>query len=326
MTKMKIISHTTKNPEKREYLRNGISEVAPHAELRFIENDDEVKGALSTADVFFTYNFERDWWNEENNLKWIHIGGSGINHIRFPELVESGITISNSRGVHGRNMAEYTLAAMLRFSQKFDLAEKYRIHRNWRIAKMPMTQTSFTLAGKNAGIIGAGEVGSAVGELCRTMSMNTFGLTRSAKPKPSWADKWGTAENLPDLLKWSDFVVVCAPGIPETVGMIGAGEFELMKPSSYIINISRGNIIDEQALVDALQDEQIAGACLDVFTKEPLPENSQLFNVRNLFITPHIAGNYPGYSMDVIDMFLKNLKLYCESGRLINMVDLGRGY
>ena len=323
---MKIVSHTTKNPKKREHLRRGVGEIAPDATLQFIESDEEVRNALSDAEIFYTYNFERDWWREDNRLKWVHIGGSGVNQIRFPELLESGIVITNSRGVHGRNMAEYVLAAMLRFSQKFDLAEKYRIHRNWRIAKMPMTQTSFTLAGKNAGIIGAGEVGSAVGELCKNFGMNIYGLTRSVKEKPSWADEWGTSENRPDLLKWSDFVVICAPGIPETVGMIGAGELDIMNSSSYIINISRGNIIDEKALIDALQNEKIAGACLDVFTKEPLPENSTLFNVRNLFITPHISGNYPGYSVDVIDMFLKNLKLYIEGGRLINMVDLRRGY
>ena len=323
---MNILSNTTKNPEKRHYLAHGIKDIAPESYIHFLEPEEDAKAILAEADIFFTYYFERDWWSEDNNLKWLHIGGSGVNHIRFPELVDSDVVITNSRGMHHHYMSEFVLGAMLRFAQKFDIAEKYRIHRNWREVKTHMTRESFTLHGKNVGIVGAGEAGSAVGKLCKTIGMNVFGITRSVKEKPTWADAWGTSNKLPDLLKWSDFIVVAAPGIPETIGLINHDQFGIMKPSSYIINISRGNIIDERSLIEALEHGKIAGACLDVFETEPLPENSQLFNVKNLFITPHISGNFPEYAIEAIDLFLKNLKLYTDGRSLINRVDLRKGY
>lgn len=323
---MKILSHTTKSPTKRQHLEDGIRKIDPGIEISFFEEGEEVRSALENVEIFLTYNFERDWWIGEKSLRWVHIGGSGINHILFPELIESNVIVTNSRGIHGKTMAEYALAVMLRFTQRFDLAESWRQHRNWREAKLPMTRNSSMLVGKNVGVIGAGEVGSAVGKLCKAVGMCTFGLTSAEKPKPDWADKWGTITNLPELLKWSDFIILSLPGVDGSRKLIGKVELEMMKKSAFILNFARGGIIDESAIINALDNEIIAGACLDVFENEPLPEDSPLFSVKNLFITPHIAGNYPQYTIDVLNLFLENLKSYLDGMPLKNIVDLKRGY
>jgi len=323
---LKILSHTTKSPAKRKYLEDGISELDSKIEVAFIEEGDDVSSKLKKAEIFLTYNFQRDWWVGEDSLRWVHIGGSGINHIRFPELIESNVIVTNSRKIHGKTMAEYALAAMLRFTQRFDLAEEWKLHRNWRETKMPMTRMTSIIAGKQIGIIGAGEVGSAVGRLCKAVGMRIFGLTLTDKPKPDWADKWGTIDKLPELLGWSDFIILSLPGVEGARKLIGKAELDLMKKSVFILNFARGGIIEESSLINSLEKENIAGACLDVFETEPLPEDSPLFRTKNLFMTPHIAGNYPQYTLDVLKLFLDNLKLYLSGEPLKNMVNLKRGY
>ena len=323
---MKILSHTTKNPEKRRYLIAGARKIDPAVEIDFIEPEDNVADKLEKAEIFLTYDFERDWWTGEKYLRWVHIGGSGVNHIRFPELLESGVIITNSRGIHARTMAEYTFAALLYFAQRFNLAEEWRRSRDWRHYKSEMTRASFTLRGKNLGIIGAGQIGSAIGKMGKALEMNTFGIVKSAKPQPDWADRWGGKEALEELLRWADFIVLTLPGTVDSLGLIGEREIGLMKPSAYIVNISRGGIVEEDVLIKALNEGKIAGACLDVFATEPLPEDSPLFTTKNLLITPHIAGNYPDYTIDVLDLFLENFRRYSAGETLLNLVDLKRGY
>ena len=323
---MIILSHTTRNPQKRARLIGGVGKTVPGAELRFVESGGDVAKIIIGAEIMLTYRFEPEWLASSDALRWIHIGGAGVDHIRSPRLLDSNIIITNSRGIHARIIAEYVLGAMLHFSQRFDCAWKYRIQRNWRAAKEPMTQSSFTLKDKKAGIIGGGSIGGGVGEMCAKMGMSVFVLTRIKRESLPYAEITGGSEDIDSLLKWADFVVVSLPLTGETKGLLDARRISLMKPSACLINISRGGIVDETALAEALKENHIAGAGLDVFETEPLPENSPLFNVSNLLLTPHIAGNYPEYTIEVIDLFLKNLKRYAAGEPLMNTVDLRRGY
>jgi len=323
---MKIVSHTTKAPDKREYLRRGMERLCPQSELVFIDDDNDAVEKLKGTEIFLTYRFQRDWWESCYALKWTHIGGAGINHLAFPELINSPVIVTNSRGIHCRPMAEYVLAAMLWFAQKLDYAEKWKNHRDWQKAKRPMTRESFVLRGKKVGIVGGGAVGSAVRDLCLKMEMGLFVLHRVRRTESPWNVRNGDFGDLDELLQWADFVILTLPLTQETAGCIDRRRLGLMKPNAILINIARGGLVDETALAEALSAGKIGGACLDVFREEPLPEDSFLFHTPNLLITPHISGNYPEYTTDVIDLFLDNLERYLQGKPLKNIIDWKKGY
>ncbi len=323
---MKIVSHTTKDSLKLARLADGLNEIALGAELRYIQPGEDVAAALRGAEIILTYRFEPEWWSGAHQLRWVHIGGAGVNHILFPELIASEVIVTNSRGIHTRTMAEYVLAAMLHFSQRFDRACEYKSNRKWRAAKIPMTRSSILLKDKKVGIIGAGAIGGGVGEMCGKLGMRVFAINRSKRVELPFAEITGGFEGIDKLMAWADFVVVTLPFTAETMGLIDARRIGLMKPGSYLINIARGGIVEETALIEALLHGRIAGAALDVFETEPLPDNSPLFEIPNLLLTPHIAGNYPEYTIDVIDLFLENLKRYLKGKPLKNIVDKNRGY
>jgi len=323
---MKIVSHTTINPVKREYLRQGVLRLCLEADLSFIEAEDHPADKLKGAEIFLTYRFERDWWLVCNKMKWIHIGGAGVNHIAFPELVNSAVIVTNSRGIHCRTMAEYVLSVMLYFGQQLRLAEEWKRHRQWQKAKQPMTLNSFTLRGKKVGIVGGGAVGAAVRDLCLKMDMCLFVLHRTRRTDTPWNVRNGDFSDLDELMQWADFVVIALPLTQETAGCIDRRRIGLMKPGAILINLARGGLVDETALADALNEKKLAGACLDVFQKEPLPADSPLFDIPNLLITPHISGNYVEYTIDVIDLFLDNLQRYLQGKPLKNVIDWKKGY
>ena len=323
---MKIVSHTTKNPEKRSYLTEGVKRISPDIEVVFIEPDDDPKVILRNTEVFLTYIFQQQWWESCNKLKWMHIGGAGVNHIAFPELVRSDVIVTNSRGIHARTMTEYTLAVMLYFAQSLHRAEVWKNHRDWVQSKLPMTRQSFTLRGKKVGIIGGGAIGTAIRDMCLKMEMGLFVIHRKRRSDTPWNVRNGDMGDLDALMQWSDYVIVTLPLTPETKNCIDRSRIGLMKESAVLINIARGGIVDEKALADALKNEKIAGAALDVFAEEPLPESSELFNAKNLLMTPHIAGNYPEYTIDIFNLFFDNLEKYLQNRPMKNIIDWARGY
>ena len=322
----KIVSHTTRNPAKRSYLLSEVKRIAETLELHFVEPDDNPAVILEGAEIFLTYSFQRSWWKGCIDLKWIHVGGAGVNHILFPELLESEVIITNCREMSAGTMAEYTLGVMFYFAQRLNLAEEWKHKRKWHDAKIPMTQGSFKLLGKRVLILGAGNVGKAVMELCLTIGMTVDMVNRSGAGDFPAGVGIGDIANLDYFLSKADFIVIALPLTNKTYNFVDWHRISRMKSSAVIINISRGRILDEEALVEALNSNIISGACLDVFAEEPLPEDSPLFEVKNLLITPHIAGNYPEYTLDMIDMFLENLARYLQGEELINVVDLQRGY
>jgi phosphoglycerate dehydrogenase-like enzyme len=323
---MIIVSHTTKNPQKRSHLLARVKKIASETEVRFIEEGDDVRETLRGAEVFLTYRFEREWWSGDESLKWVHLGTAGINHILFPELVNSKITVTNCRGMHGRTMAEYVLGVMLYFSQRLYLAEELKHHRDWLRAKDPMTRRSFLLRGKTVTIVGAGAVGSVIGEMCHLLGMRVSAINRTKRNGFFWAEKCGDMNDSDNFLGEADFVIICLPLTDKTRRLFDENMIRALKPQAILINISRGGIVDEDALMNALNEDKIGGACMDVFEREPLPEDSPLYRAKNLLITPHIAGNYPEYAIEVIDIFLDNLQRYVKGEPLKNVMDLKKGY
>ena len=286
----------------------------------------EMDADLEDAEVLLSrYRLPQNVPGRTPKLKWVHVTGAGVERILDSGLLEAGITLTNSRGVAARPIAEWVLGAMLIFAKRMPLWSHRQQQREWIRADVE----PFSLQGKTAGILGLGAIGGEIALLCKAMEMTVLATRRSvaARQGPSASvDILFPASETEEVLKVSDFVVIALPLTPETAGRIGEGELRLVKRSAYLLNIGRGPIVDEAALTRALQEGRIAGATLDVFEQEPLPKESPLWGLENVVVTPHISGNVDGYDARVAKLFRENLRRYLAGEHLLNVVDRDRGY
>ncbi len=258
------------------------------------------------------------------SLKWIHSQAAGIDYIdRSPGLLDAGVVISSSSGVHARPLSETVLGAIIALAKGFPQAVRRQGRREW------LRYTPEDIEGKVVCVIGAGKIGTAIAERCRAMGMRVIGVRRAA---PTGRSDVGPFERvlgrdgLAEALASSDYVVLCAPRTPETVGMIGASEFGSMKEGARFINVARGDLVDEGALIGALESRGLAGAYLDVFATEPLPDDSPLWDMENVLITGHSGAGSADRDERVVEIFLENLRRYLIGRALVNVYDHERGY
>ncbi|MFC1999045.1 D-2-hydroxyacid dehydrogenase [Chloroflexota bacterium] len=277
---------------------------------------------LPEAEVAFGLNFPDNMIARAHNLKWIQVFLSGIDYFKAKGLMPEHIVFTKTAGIQGTAMAESIICCMLMFAKQMPTYFQNKLIRNWGRAE------SITLHGKTLGILGLGNVGKELAHLGKAFGMRVIANRRSAKKvgRARNVDLLLPSSHLHQLLKKSDFVVLTLPLTPDTQKMIGVKEFNAMKNSAYIINISRGQIIDEDALIEALVSKQIAGAGLDVFAVEPLPLNSVLWDMPNVIISPHVAANMDGFPELATELFCENLRRYINGRKLLNVVDKETGY
>lgn len=249
---------------------------------------------------------------------WISVGGSGCDHLGRWEA--SRTTVTNSAGVAAHMMAEFALGGMLHFTLDIPGLARDKAARHWEPARL-MTP----LRGKTLLIVGLGQTGRAVAARARTFGMHVIGTRARPAPMEN-VDEVHPAAALPSLWPRADAIVVSVPLLPATRGLIGERDFAAMKRSALLVDVSRGGVIDGAALLAALQSGRIAGAALDVFETEPLPEDSPFWALDNLILSPHASGVYEGWDMDSFEMFLENLARWRRGEPLKNVVDPDRGY
>lgn len=255
------------------------------------------------------------------NVRWIHNGMTGMDSVLYPELVESDIVITNGSGAHRHALAESVLGMMLAWAKRFRDHFVEQQQSRWR--HLPHDN----LHGRTVLIVGLGSVGETLARLCHCLGMRVLGLKRQPSGAlPHGVDRLAGTEQLHELLPLADFVVIATALTDETRGMIGEDELRLMASNAYLINIARGPIIDEAALVRALQEGWIAGASLDVFVQEPLPEDSPLWTLPNVLITPHNAAWSEHVQEEALAIFYDNFHRFCEGLPLRNVVDKRAGY
>jgi phosphoglycerate dehydrogenase-like enzyme len=255
-------------------------------------------------------------------LGWLQQTGAGADWLlRAPDIAKSGLVLTNASGVHAIPIAEHILALMFVLSRRMHRFVKAQQAHEWfRRGRLG------ELDGATLGIVGLGAIGAKTAEKARGIGMRVIGLRRDPAKPCAHVERTYGPDGLGELLAQSDWVAICAALTPETRHLIGERELRRMKPSAYLINIARGSVIDEPALVRALQEEWIAGAGLDVFEREPLPADSLLWDMRNVVITPHFAGATPFYSDRVIEIFCDNLRRYQAGDTLLNVVDKQLAY
>jgi phosphoglycerate dehydrogenase-like enzyme len=256
-------------------------------------------------------------------LRWMQLGGAGADRVFDNPAADRDFVVTNASGVHPIQIGEHLLAMMLAFARDIPRAVRDQLDRRWRRQD---EWTVFELAGKRVVLVGLGAIGNRFAELAAAFGMQVVALRARPELGKGAAQRVAPIERLRDELPAADFVVITAPLTQETRHLVGAAELAAMKPGAYIFNIGRGPIIDEAALVDALQKGRIGGAGLDVFETEPLPADSPLWSMPNVLITPHYAGVTPHYGERLWEIFLDNLGRYARGEPLRNVVTRERGY
>ncbi len=281
----------------------------------------ETEYYIGHADVLVTWGQHHieNALPKAQKLKWIHSLSAGVDELLCPALVDSDIILTNSRGIHGIPMAEHVLAMMLSFTRSLRETFANQGKRLWHAASYE------EIYDKTLAIVGLGSVGREIAKRAKNMGMRVLASKRTLTQE-LFIDKLYTPDQLPHMLSLSDFVVVSVPLTGETQSLFNAKTFAMMKQSAYFINVSRGAVVDEAALLAALQNGTIRGAALDVFCQEPLPAESPLYGAPNLIITPHISSISPYYMMRALKLFTENLNKFYYKSEMLNIVDKKTGY
>lgn len=285
---------------------------------------DAVRADLAGCDVVFHYGRPRDAlsanWELTSKLRWLHIGGVGVDWALFPELVESDVVMTNSRGVFDTTMPEYLLALMLALAKDIPGSVRLQASREWR------KRLHEPLAGGHAVIVGAGSIGRSSGRLLRGLGMRVTLVASSERDGAPDEGRIRAVADLHELLPSADWLILITPLTESTRGLIGAAELERLPSHARLVNVGRGKVVVEAALIEALEAGTLAGAALDVFEQEPLPAESLLWSMPNVIVSPHIGGDVKETPAEFARAFLENLDRYLAGEPLHNVVDKRLGY
>ena len=299
----------------------------PEMRVVHLPTYDGLAQELPDAQIFVGFSLRAEQFAWARSLQWIHSTAAAVGQLMYPALRQSGIVVTNASGIHSIPMAEHVLGVLVALARRFPDFLRHQQQRRW--AQQELWDASVRpreLCGQVLLFIGFGSIGREVARIVRPLGMRVRAVTRSGGGDAQLAEKFYPAAKLHEALPEADFVVLAAPETPDTRQMFGARQFALMKPSAYFINVARGALVDEPALIAALQNHAIAGAALDVASEEPLPQESPLWQLDNAFITPHVSALTEHLWERQTDRIMENLKRWFTGRELLNRVDLDRGY
>jgi len=302
----------------------------PEMRAIHLPNYENLDRELPDTDIFVGFSLRPEQFTLAHKLKWIHSTAAAVGQLMYPELRSSGIELTNASGIHIIPMSEHIIGTLVSLARRFPDCVRYQQQSHWSQQDLwdgvPARLRPRELHGQTVLFIGFGSIGQEAARLARALGMRILAVTRSGGSNEPRAEQTLPASRLHDALPQADFVVLAAPETPETRHMMGEHEFALMKTSAYFINVARGALVDEPALVHALQQRKIAGAALDVTSQEPLPPDSPLWKLDNVFITPHVSAVSEHLWQRHTDLLMENLERWFSGRELLNRVDLARGY
>jgi phosphoglycerate dehydrogenase-like enzyme len=286
--------------------------------------------ALAQADVLCTFQPPADLLKLAPRLRWLQYPGAGIDALvaQGLDLASTPFAITTASSANAVATAEYILGAMLIFARKWDEMLRLQARHEWVTGRYWGSLRGFELHGKTVGIVGMGAIGRRVAQMCHALQMRVLGLRRtsqSGEADPDCDAVYGTAD-MAALLGESDIVIISVPLTPATTNLIDETALRAMRPNAFLINVARGEVIDEAALIRALRERWIAGAGLDVVAEEPLPRTSPLWSLPGVVITPHLSALTIGYAQRVATLFADNLQRFRAEQPLLHSVDPARGY
>lgn len=277
----------------------------------------EAAQAVGEAEILYAWKFPPQLYAKAQRLKWLQAMGAGVDWAIVPEL-PPGVILTRAPGVFGPWMAEYVIGWCSWVTQRVETYREAQRQRRWLDHVLPDR-----LLGKTLAIVGLGDIGRDIARAALAFGMRVLGVSRRGRLVRE-AERVYPVGQMARALRQADFVVVLLPLTPETHGIIGADAFAAMKPTAWLVNIARGAVVNEAALLEALEQRRIAGAILDVFATEPLPPHHPLWRMDNVVITPHIAG--PSTPEEIAPVFNDNLARYLAGRPLRHVVDRKRGY
>jgi phosphoglycerate dehydrogenase-like enzyme len=282
---------------------------------------------LPEADVAFTPFVDRDLCPLPR-LRWVQSAAVGVGSLMFPELLASGVVITTARGIRARAIAEHILGVTIALARRLPHALRAQAAHRWVQDELEGPSSNVrVLKGARMGIVGLGAIAAELAAIAAPFGFRVSAVRRRVdRPAPPGVDEVWAPDRLLDLLAQSDVVVIAAPHTPDTKRLIGRREVDAMKRGAILVNVSRGKMIDDQAVVEALRAGRLGGAALDVFTTEPLAPDSPYWDLPNVIVTPHTSGSMEDYWTPLVALFSENLRRF-ESGRdLLNVVDKLAGY
>ena len=302
----------------------GLTAIESDAELRFADSADALAEALPGAGILLGWRFGevnlRGVWSRADGLRWIHWTGAGVDAVLVPELVTSDVILTNSRGVFDRAMAEYVLGLILCFAKRFPETTRHQVQQLWQ------HRLSELIIGRRVLVVGVGSIGREIARMLTCAGLHVEGVGRRARASDDDFLTVHAQKDLNAVLPEADYVVIVVPLTDETRGFFGAAQLGAMKPTARLINVARGAVLDESALVKALADGRIAGAALDVTAIEPLPADSPLWSISEVIVSPHMSGDFIGYPEVLVSAFIENFRRFRAQQPLLNVVDKASGF
>jgi phosphoglycerate dehydrogenase-like enzyme len=288
---------------------------------------DALRRALPQGDAAFAAFVDRDIVHSLTNLKWIQAPAVGVGHILSDELIASPIVLTSARGVRARAIAEHVLGVTLALARQLPLVVRRQVAHQWALDEIEASGAIRTLQNRRMGIVGLGSIGLEVARAAAGFGMRVSAIRKHLdQPRPDFVDEVFPPEGLNHLLSVSDVIVLSAPLVPDTRQLIGPAALSAVKRGALLVNIGRGKLIDDEAVVAALQDGRLGGAALDVFMREPLDPESPFWDLPNVIITPHISGAMEDYWTPLVALFAENLRRFEQGQPLLNVVDKRAGY
>ena len=313
---MKILSQV--QFEDKEIAR--LKAVASDLEVVVAESMADALEEIADADIFFG-RIPQPVFRAARQLRWVQAMGAGVETCMFPELIESNVVLTNTSGAYNHAMADHAFGLILAISRGIAHFVRKQSQKVWA------RDRSFRqLAGQTLGVVGLGNIGCEIARRGRAFGMTVLAADIRDMECPAFVDELYGVDNLDKVLMQSDYLVIVVPLTHKTRGMIGAEELRKMKPTACLISMGRGPVIDEAALIEALRNGVIAEAGLDVFEKEPLPPDSELWNMENVIISPHLGGAAPETRAMAFEMFFENLKRFVAGKPLMNVIDKQRQF
>lgn len=308
-----LVTHTVP-PETTEGLLDALRTELPDAEILTTATPAETEAQLDRADALVTLRLDAETV-EAGEFEWVQALSAGVDHYPQETLQEADVALTNASGVHAEPIGEQVLGAMLSFERRFLESQRNKDRNSWERVE------GGELNGKTLGIVGVGAIGSRVAELGSAFGMEVLGTKRDPETMPDAVDEAFGADGHTALCQRADYLVLACPLTDETEGLIGAPEFRLLDSDAVLVNIARGAVCDEEALIRALQYKQIRGAALDVFETEPLPAESPLWDLSNVLLTPHMAGSTTKKDERWADIIGDNYRRFGTEESLVNRVN-----
>lgn len=309
------------------WLREKLQQAFPKFIVVQLQSYDRVPEEIVDADVFIGWSLRPEQFVIAKKLKWIHSPAAAVHQLMYPELIRSNVILTNSTGVHGPVVAEHAVAVMLALAKRLPQAMHYQARKIWAQELLwnehPRPRE---VAGATVLVIGMGGIGREFAVKTKALGMKVLAVRQNPAKGAGPADAVYGLDQIDELLPQADFVLLCTPVTPATTGLINKARLDKMKFGAYLINVARGPLIDDAALIEALRQQRVAGAALDVFVEEPLPAGSPFWSLENVLITPHTAAVTEKLWDRHYDLIVENLNRLLAGKPLLNEVDKGRGY